>query len=222
MEPELKEPCIPCGKGAEQRATRAATCVVVVEDGSVVPGANSYTSVADADTFLACQRYNDAWLAATPDEQAQAVVTATRAIDAAMDFNGYLTDPTTPQSLRWPRVYAPNPEVYLGYPYGGYPVSMGAPGYGYWPSNVIPQCLKDATAMEALECLRLDRISDNPALGLQSVRVDTIDVVYRAGTGGGQSGGGWRPLSDQVMAILGPLGSSSTSGAGFVPVARVV
>ena len=202
------------------------SCLVVVEDGSVVPDANSYLSVADADLYLACQRYNDAWLNATPDEQAQAVVTATRAIDANFHFNGYIVDSTTPQSLKWPRIYCPNPEIYAGYPYGGYPVSMGALGYGYWPSDVIPKPLKDATALEAMEVLRLDRLSDNPALGIQSMTVDVITITYKGGAGntGGESGGAYRPLSDLVANMLegAGLGTSTEGASGFVPVARVM
>jgi hypothetical protein len=219
--PEAKEPC-GCGSPTKGAAPRAATCTVIVEDGSIVDGANSYISVADADAYLACQRYNTEWLSATPDQQVQAVVTATRAIDANMVFNGYVV--STDQSLRWPRIYCPNPDVYAGYPYSGYPTGLGI-GYGYFPMDQIPKCLREATAQEALELLRLDRLSDAATqgiLGIQSMRVDVIDITYRSGGSASQMAGAFVPLSDQVGAMLAPLGNVAFSDWGTSMVERVM
>src|SRR5215471_12736068 len=99
----------------------AAAPTVVVEDGSGLnPAANSYTSVADADTYLSGQLYNSEWVALSPDDKARAVISATRTIDNNMTYGGFIV--VFNQPLRWPRAYCPNYEVYTGYPYGGYPI----------------------------------------------------------------------------------------------------
>jgi hypothetical protein len=190
---------------------------VIVEDGTVVPTANSYIDVAYAEAFHLGSLYNDQWETADAEQKAASIISATRAIDANVNFNGYLIDPAQP--LKWPRQYCPQQGVYQGYPYGGYPVGTGV--YGYWPSNMIPKVLKDATALEALELLRLDRLADNSAQGIASMTVDVISLSFKQGSGS-DAGGAFLPLSSQVSAMLDELGTvSSAGGFSIIPVCRV-
>jgi len=194
---------------------------VVVEDGSGTnPAANSYTSVADADAYLSGMLYNDEWVALSPDDKARAVISATRAIDNNMNFGGFIVIFTQP--LRWPRAYCPNYEVYTGYPYGGYPISMGNISWGYYPMNYIPPVLAEATALQSLELARVNRTADSVSQGsqgIQSMRVDVIDLVFKGGTGR-QAGGAYLPLSAEVESLLSVLGTPVT-GINMVAVTRV-
>jgi hypothetical protein len=192
---------------------------VIVEDGTVVLTANCYIDVAYAEAFHQGSLYNDQWETADAEQKAASIISATRAIDANVAFNGYLVDPAQP--LKWPRLYCPQAGVYMGYPYGGYPIGMGQGAYGYWPSNMIPKVLKDATALEALELLRLDRLADNSAQGIASMTVDVISLSFKQGSGS-DAGGAFLPLSSQVAAMLDELGIvSSAGGFSIIPVCRV-
>jgi hypothetical protein len=198
--------------------TPRGTPTVVVEDGSGTnPAANSYISVADAQAYLDGELYADDWQNATPATQAKAVISATRAIDANMVYGGFIV--IFDQPLRWPRAYCPNHEVYTGYPYGGYPISMGNISWGYYPMNVIPQLLINACALQAQEICKANRTADSDALGIQSMRVDVIDLVFKSGQGY-NVGGAFVPLSQEVMSLLRLLGTPVT-GLSMVHVTRV-
>lgn len=71
------------------------------EDGSVVAGANAYTTVEFVDDYHA-DRGIDEWGGPVADKQ-QAVIRATDYIDRTYEFLGLLKDPETPQDLQWPR-----------------------------------------------------------------------------------------------------------------------
>jgi hypothetical protein len=192
---------------------------VIVETGAIVPNANCYIDVAYANAFHDATVYDDAWENADADTRTKAIINATRAIDANMNFNGYLVDPMQP--LKWPRLYCPQEDVYTGYPYGGYPIGMGQGAYGYWPSDMIPKIHKDANAQQALEILRVDRLSDSNATGIASMTVDVISLTFKQGSGN-DAGGAFRPLSDLVAAMLAPLGTvTSEGGFATIPVVRV-
>lgn len=66
------------------------------------PAANSYVSLEEAEQYFADRMAVDAWSDASEDEQAQALLEATRRIDRFRFFNGkYRTSPE--QALEFPR-----------------------------------------------------------------------------------------------------------------------
>lgn len=77
---------------------------LIVEDGSVVTGANTYVSVADVDTYLADYgKTSDAWDSATADGKASAVLRASQIMRARYggQWRGEKTEKTQP--MQWPR-----------------------------------------------------------------------------------------------------------------------
>lgn len=74
---------------------------LIVETGSIVPGANSYASVAEADARHAMSTSADAWDAFDLPVKEQRLVTATRRLDVMYDWVGQPWHPDQP--LGFPR-----------------------------------------------------------------------------------------------------------------------
>lgn len=73
-----------------------------VEDGTGIAGANSYASIADADTYFA-DRGTGTWTGSDAVKEG-ALIRATAYIDATYRFVGIIVDRT--QALAWPRYEA--------------------------------------------------------------------------------------------------------------------
>ena len=75
---------------------------LIVEDGTGLPDADSYVSVADADIYATAMGHF-AWLdaAVTNDQKEVALRRATQYIDSEYTFRGSILDPD--QALEWPR-----------------------------------------------------------------------------------------------------------------------
>ncbi len=101
---------------------------LVVEDGTGLTSGNSYQSIEGASGYH--ERVgNDAWFDFTADEQAAALVSGTRFIDARWRFVGQKL--TSGQTLSWPRI-------------GGYDAD-----YFLW-EDAVPPVVAEATAEYAL------------------------------------------------------------------------
>jgi len=74
---------------------------LIKEDGTGRTDANSYATVAEADSYFEAHLYAAAWTAATAATKASALVMATRLVDSQYQFNGYRAHDT--QALQWPR-----------------------------------------------------------------------------------------------------------------------
>lgn len=140
---------------------------LIVEDGSIVTGAESYLSVADADTYWSNRNVAN-WDGSTTNKEA-ALRIATQFIDATYEFESYIQ--TATQALKWPR--------------GGF---TGKSGRDYY-SNTVPQCVKDATAELAREWVtngafvpNLDRGGD-----IKKVKAGSVEVEYMDKAMGGKS-----------------------------------
>ena len=82
--------------------------ILIKEDGSAKPDANSYASVAEGDTYHEAHLYATAWTAATPETKEKALLMATRLIDGQYQFHGFRA--TSTQALQWPRQSCPDPD----------------------------------------------------------------------------------------------------------------
>lgn len=132
-------------------------------DSSVgTPTANSYTAILEADAYHEAHVLGATWAAATDDQKCRALQTATRQIDANMDWLGVATYGT--QVLAWPRVGMIYPETEM-------PI----------PQTEIPSRLKYAVAEQARELLAGDRAAElqQQAQGLEALEVGSVALKFR-------------------------------------------
>ncbi|HNY81066.1 MAG: hypothetical protein RBS72_22010 [Sedimentisphaerales bacterium] len=106
--------------------------VFVVEDGTGLSTANSYLSVADADTYHANITRSTNWSSATQTEKENALIVATQYLDIRFQgrWRGYRN--TRSQALSWPRYSVEDDDGYV------------------LDATALPQKLQDACAEMAL------------------------------------------------------------------------
>lgn len=140
---------------------------LIVEDGTIVAGAESYLSVADADTYWSNRNVPN-WDGSAANKEA-ALRIATQFIDATYEFESVLQDANQP--LKWPR--------------SGF---LGKSGRSY-DSNTIPQCIKDATAELAREWVLNGALVPNLDRGgdIKRVKAGSVEVEYMDKAMGGKS-----------------------------------
>lgn len=166
---------------------------LIVEDGTGLDNAESYISVADADTYFSTMRgnaseYASDWLSDdTTDAIKEACLRwATRLVDKLVVWDG--SKSTTTQKLRWPRSYVLDDE--------GDPI----------PGDTIPDDLKWSVAEQARALLVDATRVDDQEVGLSSLEVATIKLVFdkydRIGA-----------LHAQAKSYLTSFGKPMSSGA---------
>lgn len=137
---------------------------LIVEDGTGKADAESYISVADADTYHAA-RGNTTWAALTTAVKEQSLRKATEYIEGYYTFIGYRK--TSTQMLAWPRYQAAR-------------VDLSMYGIAYWSDTAVPLPVARACAELALVASTEDL---SPALEAQALRekVGPIEVQYAPG-----------------------------------------
>ena len=146
--------------------------VLVKEDGSGKPDANTYALVADADAFHEGHLYATAWTGASIANKEKALVLATRLIDASYDFNGGKTKAT--QALQWPRECAIDPDR-LAFARNALSTVISS----YFESDKIPKALVAATCEMAREVLTTDRTDAPDGEGLSHIGlVGTVSLIF--------------------------------------------
>lgn len=131
----------------------------VVEDGTAKANANSYATVAQADTYHAAHLYASTWSAATDPKKQKALMWATRLLDEWMEFDGVATSDT--QALQWPRYSAVDRK---GWPIDG---------------DEIPTDLVNATAELARLLLVEDRTAfdeDDVPRGFKRIKAGSLEL----------------------------------------------
>lgn len=135
--------------------------ISVMEEVSLVvtpgaPDANTYCTFAEANAILAKKLYHPNWDEASDYDKKIALVMATKLLDDLVDWDGSIVSYT--QALRFPRysVYTPD-GVLLEY-------------------NVIPDFLKEATAVFADALLGEDLTLDAATKGFDSLKVGPISI----------------------------------------------
>ncbi len=131
---------------------------LVVEDGSGLSTAESYLSVADADTYHAAHSASTTWSGADTSDKENALRVATQYLDVEYGIRWQGLRGSSTQALDWPRS---NVEV------DGFLLS----------STSLPTELKSATAEMALRQLSSPIIPDvsDPMVIEESVKVDVIE-----------------------------------------------
>lgn len=170
---------------------------LIVEDGNARSDAESYISVADADTYFT-NRGNAAWAALDTPAKEQALRAATDYMRQTYRMHWTGMRVTATQALDWPRAWVALVDSPSGY--------RSVPAYV--PLNVVPQEVKDACAELAV---RASAGPLSPDLGPQTVseQVGPIKVDYLPGTRQNLS-------YTSVTAILAPY----LKGRGALDVVR--
>jgi hypothetical protein len=137
---------------------------LVKEDGTGRSDANAYASQLDGEPYHEGHLYATAWSAATSATKDQALVMATRLIDALFQFNG--TRSVSTQALQWPREDCRDPD---------------ADGWngGTVASNYVPRAVVDATCELARELIVTDRTEAPLGEGIYFERAaDGSQTIY--------------------------------------------
>lgn len=145
--------------------------LLIKEDGTGRPDANSYASAADADAYHEAHLYAAAWKAASAVNKDMALVMASRLIDCSYQFNGFKT--VDGQSLQWPRRKCPDPDRDDSF------TRSPSPDPGpFLQSNQVPRGVVEATCEMAREVLLCDRTAAPAGEGIASTWTATDGVEY--------------------------------------------
>lgn len=158
--------------------------------------ANSYATVAEADSYHEAHLYAASWTAAGTPTKAQALVMATRWLDVQAQWAGYTS--SSLQVLGWPRCGVANPVT-------GWTLD----------STTIPQRVKDVTAELARLLIEGNLTADNPAdvAGLKRLQAGPVSLEFRDDVTS-------KPIPDVVMAMLRGLVTALARSMN-VPLLRV-
>lgn len=131
---------------------------LIVEDGTIVAGANGYITLAEFRSYWADR---DVEFTQTDAVLDAAIVTATQHIDLSNNFKGEVTDRN--QSLQWPRAGATDRN--------GYPIS----------GDEMPVALKNATAEYAKRVADGTTLSPDtaPSEGTIKRKRSKVDVIEK-------------------------------------------
>tara|TARA_Y100000310_G_scaffold344961_1_gene460802 strand:+ start:2551 stop:3063 length:513 start_codon:yes stop_codon:yes gene_type:complete len=145
---------------------------LIVEDGSGLATAQSYLSVADADTYHTAHSASTTWSGAAEADKEKALRLATQYLDALYGTRWVGSRWSLAQALDWPRSYVVLYDIYT--------IS----------TSTIPQDLKDACAELALKQIAdTDLIPDltNPgSVASESVSAGSVSTSTTY-VGGGKS-----------------------------------
>ena len=119
--------------------------------------ANSYVTVADADTYHDSHLYATTWTAASTANKEKALKMATRILDEKIAWTG--TKTTDEQALAWGRSDVTD---------DGYSVS----------STIVPNPIKNATAEFARHLIGTDLTGNADGKGLASLAVGSISLTF--------------------------------------------
>jgi hypothetical protein len=138
---------------------------LLVEDGSGLPAAQSYCSVAEATAYHSA-RGNAAWEALDSEVQEQCLVKASAYMVGEYRMRWAGSRLTEEQALDWPRSLVPRRD---------------APTSGYYANDAVPQEVKDACASLALRASTAALHKDQTQRK-SSVTVGPISTTYEAGS----------------------------------------
>ena len=149
---------------------------VIVEDGTIIPGANAYVDVATADAYLANSHDAD-WSALSVMDKERFLILGAAFVDNAQIYQYSGTKQTAVQDMAWPRH-----------------ASSYHPGGPDIPDGIIPGEIRRAN-IEAARLAALGNLPVTPGLGagaseVKKEKVDVVEVEYfhsleNRATGGG-------------------------------------
>lgn len=132
--------------------------------------ANTYTTLAAADTYFGDRLFSDAWSNASQDQRNQSLLWAAKVLDTRVQWKGVRASGT--QALDWPRLYVPNPD-WDGSISGEMPSDdMDI----YLPGDAIPTFLTWAQCEQALALLQEDITVDPPTKGFMGIGLPGLNL----------------------------------------------
>lgn len=158
----------------------------VVEDGSALPDATSYISVAEADDLLSTNIHASAqWAALSQAVREGLLAWASRYLDDRTRWYGRRVSEDS--GLRWPRAGVVDRDGVM------------------IADNVIPKQLKAATAEMARFLMVEDRSAERDQDGLSRLKADVIELEFRDGYT-------LPKVPEHMRYMLAGLGAISTGG----------
>jgi len=156
------------------------------------PNANSYLTVAEADTYFESRLNSTAWTTASAGDKDIAAVMATRTLDHWIDWDGDKADLIENQALRWPRhsVYYRDGESI--------------------DNDIIPVFLKEITAELAMYLLAVDITAEPDTKGFSELTAGPLKLVIDK-----EDRDSTTAIPDFIKAMIEPYGRiRSRTGSG--------
>lgn len=141
---------------------------LVVEDGTGIANANSYISIADADTYFN-DRGNETWPDLDSDVKVSALIRATDYLTRTYYGKWAGTKYLLGQSLDWPRAYV---RTQSDYEYANLYY------YGFYPLSPLPKLLLSATAELAYKVSQGIDLDPDLSQGITRETIGPITVEY--------------------------------------------
>lgn len=178
---------------------------------------NSYATLAEAESYidtLVPSTLQDTWLDAGEEDQARALIMATRLLDSSYDWFGEVV--SLDQALLWPRRGVLRPGV-SEMPVGGGAINMWQTPFGVLlPEDAIAPQIRDATVELARQLLSADRTADSDVQtqGITSLRAGSVALTFKEGVSA-------KPIPDLVATMVSGLGiQRGRSGSATVSIYR--
>lgn len=149
---------------------------LIVEDGTGKADAESYISVADADTYFS-KRGNATWAALTTDQKEQALRKGTDYMVETYRLRWKGSRVNGVQALDWPRAFVLRDD----FRYAGMNGATMIGGDAFYPSNEVPEEVKRACAEMAVRSRTYAELSPDAAAQVKSETVGPISVTYADG-----------------------------------------
>lgn len=163
--------------------------ILIVETGVGLATAETYTTIAEADTFIQSHSNRKSWFNKTEAEKVNILIQATKLLDRRFRFFGVeFNNPV--QALAWPRT--------KNYSRRGEEIAGG----------VIPPELKEATALVALS-LSIDPDIDDPITDTAKVKswsTDGLSLTFEGSKKGDETEGALLQRLADVELLLTSLG----------------
>ncbi len=163
---------------------------IIVEDGSIVAGANSFVSIADTDSYFG-DRVDTVWESAENDQKTRAIILASDYITQKyrLRWNGALADAL--QTLTWPRRGVAVPDFFDPF-FNQIGVPLAFQDTLFIPEDEIPQAVKDAQMLLAKAQMDANGNATKTlqeSLGRQTSKekVGSLEVQYMTPADGGSA-----------------------------------
>jgi hypothetical protein len=169
--------------------TDVASDIVVVENGTIVAGANALASVAFVDAYHGA-RGDTVWLTSAYAERQKAVIKATDYMEQAFRLRWTGSRVNGTQTLSWPRRGVYKPDVFDPY-FRNANVPFEFRNTVFIEENVIPEEVQQCVAIMARETMTSAGVAATdlqPNLGRVTKRekLGDLEVEYFGADGGGQ------------------------------------
>ena len=146
--------------------------MLIVEDGTGLPNAEAYASVATADEYFAKRGFTS-WTTITDDEKEQALRRAADYMQQVYRMRWKGTRVKADQGLDWPRIYVVREDYYVT----NAAIPDSITGEFYYPSDEVPKEVINANIELAFKAASGDL---SPDLTQKVIRekVDVLEVQY--------------------------------------------